>query len=92
MRDWLGWLATAVFVMSYFSKQSTTLRRVQGLAACLWAVYGILIHALPVVMANVIVAGVAIASSSRCRRAPLTPPGRLEERRIAGELTLPPAP
>lgn len=65
MLDWLGWCATAVFVTSYFAKQSATLRRIQGLAAGLWAVYGLLIHALPVVVANVIVAGVAVASSLR---------------------------
>jgi len=65
MIDWLGWLATAVFLTSYFTKQSTTLRRIQGLAACLWAVYGVLIHALPVIVANLLVAGVALASSFR---------------------------
>ncbi|MGH7613833.1 MAG: YgjV family protein [Gemmatimonadales bacterium] len=67
MLDWLGWFATAVFVTSYFTKQSATLRRIQGVAACLWAVYGVLIHALPVVVANVIVAGVALASSFKRR-------------------------
>ena len=65
MIDWLGWLATAVVLTSYFTKQSATLRRIQGLAACLWAVYGLLIHALPVVVANLLVAGVALASSFR---------------------------
>jgi hypothetical protein len=85
MRDWIGWFATAVFVTSYFAKQSATLRRIQGLAACLWAVYGVLIHSLPVIVANLIVSGVAIASSFR-RRTPLADP-------IAGgELTHPPAP
>jgi len=68
MVDWLGWLATAVFVTSYFTKRSATLRRIQGLAACLWAVYGVLIHALPVLVANLIVAGVAIVSSFQRRR------------------------
>lgn len=65
MIDGLGWLATAVFLTSYFTKQSATLRRIQGLAACLWAVYGLLIHSLPVVVANLLVAGVALASSFR---------------------------
>ena len=65
MIDWLGWTATAVFLTSYFTKSSATLRRIQGLAACLWAVYGLLIHALPVVVANLLVAGVALASSFR---------------------------
>ena len=68
MRDWLGWLATAVFLTSYFTRQSVTLRRIQGLAACLWAVYGGLIHALPIIVANVLVAAVAVASSFRQSR------------------------
>ena len=74
MIDWLGWFATAVFLTSYFTKQSATLRRIQGLAACLWAVYGVLIHALPVVVANLLVAGVALASSFQRRRVPLAEP------------------
>lgn len=67
--DWIAWLATAVFMSSYFSKQPTTLRRVQGLAACMWAVYGALIGALPVIAANLLVASIAIWSSFR-RQAP----------------------
>ena len=65
MFDWLGWLATAIFLSSYFSKRPVTLRRIQGVAAGVWAVYGALIHAMPVIVANVLVAGVAIASSFR---------------------------
>lgn len=65
MVDSIGWLATGVFLTSYIAKQSTTLRRIQGLAACLWVVYGVLIHASPIIVANVLVAGVAIASSFR---------------------------
>jgi len=61
--DWVGWLATALFVASYFCRQQVTLRRVQGLAAVLWMAYGFLIHALPVVVANIIVAAVAFWSS-----------------------------
>lgn len=63
MRDWIGWLATAVFVSSYFTKQSISLRRIQGVAACLWAAYGIAIHSAPVIAANLIVASVAVAST-----------------------------
>jgi hypothetical protein len=63
MLDWLGWVATAVFASSYLFREPKTLRRVQALAACLWVGYGALIHALPVVVANLIVAGVAIVSS-----------------------------
>jgi uncharacterized protein with PQ loop repeat len=65
--DWVGWLATAVFLVSYFTKTPTALRRVQGLAAGLWALYGVLIHSLPVIVANILVAGVAIASSIKFR-------------------------
>ena len=65
MQDSIGWLATAVFTVSYFTKNPVVLRRVQGCAACLWATYGVFLHATPVIVANVIVAGVAIASSFR---------------------------
>ena len=61
----IGWIATAVFASSYLWKRPDTLRRVQALAAVLWVIYGLVIHAVPVVVANVIVAGVAMASSLR---------------------------
>jgi uncharacterized protein with PQ loop repeat len=67
MIDSIGWLATAVFVTSYAAKHTVTLRRIQGAAASLWALYGVLIHSLPVLVANLIVAGVAIATSFRRR-------------------------
>jgi hypothetical protein len=72
--DLVGWLATAVFLVSYFTKQSTSLRRVQGVAAGLWALYGVMIHSLPVIVANILVAGVAVASSFRKTRASASPP------------------
>lgn len=65
MVDLAGWLATAVFMTSYFAKGPIALRRVQGVAALLWATYGILIHAWPVIVANVLVAGTAVATSFR---------------------------
>jgi hypothetical protein len=52
MTEWLGWLATAVFVGSYFFKRPALLRGVQMSGAALWIVYGALIGALPVVVAN----------------------------------------
>jgi hypothetical protein len=61
--DWIGWLATALFTSSYFTKDQVTLRRIQGGAAVAWAVYGAMIHALPIIVANVIVATVAVWSS-----------------------------
>ena len=44
-------------------KRTTTLRRVQGIAALAWATYGVLIHSLPILVANVIVASLAFGSS-----------------------------
>lgn len=63
MFSWIGWVATAVFAASYLCKQPAALRRVQAAAALLWVVYGGLIHAAPVAVANLIVAGMALFSS-----------------------------
>ena len=51
----LGWTATAIFVGSYFFTRPALLRYVQMLGALLWVTYGVLIDALPVVVANVLV-------------------------------------
>ena len=67
MNDWIGWVATATFASSYFAKHPATLRRIQALAAVLWMSYGVLIHAVPVIVANAIVAALAIYSSFRPR-------------------------
>ena len=67
----IGWVATAVFAISYFFRRPATLRKIQAFAACLWIMYGIAIGALPVIVANVIVAGAALYSS--CRGAGSTP-------------------
>ena len=63
MLDALGWTATAVFACSYLFRGPAALRRIQAAAACLWVAYGIAIHALPVVAANLIVAAAALWSS-----------------------------
>jgi hypothetical protein len=65
----LGWVATSVFAASYFFREASALKRIQAVAACLWIIYGVAIGALPVVVANVIVAGAAIYSSLRPRKA-----------------------
>jgi hypothetical protein len=57
--EWLGWVATAAFAASYLCKTPSMLRKAQAGAALLWVVYGLLIHAFPVVVANLVVAGVA---------------------------------
>jgi hypothetical protein len=61
--DVLGWIATAVFSLSYLFKSGATLRRVQAVAAVLWIAYGITISAKPVIVANLIVAAAAIGSA-----------------------------
>jgi hypothetical protein len=63
--EWIGWLATAMFASSYFFKEAIALRKVQAGAALLWVTYGCIIHALPVIVANVVVAVVALYSSFR---------------------------
>jgi CBS domain-containing protein len=45
----IGWIATALFASSYLFKRPAALRKVQALAAALWVVYGLVIHAAPVV-------------------------------------------
>jgi len=62
MRDAIGWVATLIFSASYFYRRPAALRRVQAAAACLWIMYGIAVRALPVVVANAIVAVAALYS------------------------------
>ena len=72
MIEWVGWIATAVFAVSYFCRRPAAMRRVQALAAALWIAYGIAIKATPVIVANLVVAALAIISSFR-RRDPQPP-------------------
>jgi Bacterial inner membrane protein len=67
MIEWVGWVATAVFAVSYFCRRPVAMRRVQALAATLWIVYGITIKAPPVIVANLVVASIAIISSFQRR-------------------------
>jgi hypothetical protein len=67
MIEWVGWIATAVFAVSYFCRQPAAMRRVQALAATLWIVYGVTIKAPPVIVANLVVASIAVISSFRRR-------------------------
>jgi len=61
--DYLGWASTAVFVASYFFTRVQTLRRIQMAGALMWTAYGILLHAAPVIVANVLVFGAAVWTS-----------------------------
>lgn len=69
MFEWLGWVATAIFAASYFCKRPDALRALQALAALLWIGYGVIIGAPPVIVANAVVAALAIFSAWRERAA-----------------------
>ncbi len=63
----LGWVATSVFVGSYFFAKPAALRAVQMVGATLWIVYGALIGASPVIVANALVFAAAAWTSLRGR-------------------------
>jgi hypothetical protein len=63
--DSLGWVATAVFVSSYFFAKPAALRAVQMVGATLWIVYGCLIGAIPVIAANALVFSAAAWTFAR---------------------------
>jgi len=65
----LGWVATAVFVGSYFFARPAVLRAVQMFGALLWVSYGVLIGASPVVVANLLVFSAAAWTAVRRRAA-----------------------
>jgi len=58
-------MATAIFAASYFVRHPVTMRWVQATAAGCWITYGVLLHATPVIVANIIV-GVLAAYSACC--------------------------
>lgn len=70
----LGWTATAMFVASYFFVGPRALRTAQMLGALLWMIYGSLIGAPPVIVANALV--IAAAAWSIVRAAPRFGSGR----------------
>jgi uncharacterized protein with PQ loop repeat len=68
--DYIGWAATAVFVASYFCPNAWLLRSMQMIGALLWTAYGVLIHATPVIVANVLVFSAAAWTMFRSRATP----------------------
>jgi len=68
--DYLGWSATFVFVASYFCGRVTALRRTQMAGAALWIVYGSLLKAYPVVVANLLVFAAAAWSGRSSDQTP----------------------
>ena len=76
MIDYLGWLATAVFVGSYFCGPGY-LRRMQMAGAMMWVLYGVLIGAAPVVAANgLVIAAAGWTARKQQRLVPESRPAR----------------
>jgi hypothetical protein len=75
MTEILGWIATAVFVASYFFSRPGLLRAVQMGGAALWVLYGFLIGAIPVIAANVLVLAAAAWTLVRSKTASDAPVG-----------------
>jgi hypothetical protein len=65
MIDAIGWVATAVFLGSYACSDTRKLRLTQAAAALVWVAYGVLLHATPIIVANLLVAGVAAFSAAQ---------------------------
>lgn len=72
----VGWLATAVFTASYFARRESQLRLLQMAGASLWLLYGVVIGATPVVVANVLVLAAAAWTTLGPRLARHTAPNR----------------
>lgn len=68
MTDTLGWIATAIFVGSCFFTRPALLRATKMAGAALWIVYGVLIGAIPVVVANGLVFVAAAWTLVRARQ------------------------
>jgi hypothetical protein len=69
--DTFGWIATSVFVGSYFCSRPSRLRAAQMLGALIWIAYGFLIGASPVIAANALVfcaAAVTLLNKSQAAR------------------------
>ena len=70
MTQILGWVATAVFVGSYFFSRPAALRAMQMVGATLWIVYGFLIDSKPVIAANALVLAAAAWTCFAVRKSP----------------------
>lgn len=66
--DWVGWVATGLFSLSYVLRKQMHLLICQAVAASVWLTYGLLLGLRPVIVANVIVAVSAALSAFRLQR------------------------
>lgn len=53
--EWVGWVATGLFALSYLVKRPLHLLLLQATAGTLWIVYAVAIGAMPVLIANGVV-------------------------------------
>ena len=83
MIDAIGWTATAIFLASYSCANPRKLRLMQAAAALVWVGYGAMLHATPIIVANLLVAGVAAYSAVQGLR--------LARKEVAGEPITPAA-
>ncbi len=67
LADAVGWMATTVFVASYFFSRPAMLRGLQMLGAALWMTFGMLIASKPVIVSNVLVFAAAAWTLARDR-------------------------
>lgn len=66
--EWIGWVATAAFTSSYFTSNPTRIRLIQAVAGGLWLSYGVIIGAMPVIVANVLVVSAALFTMWRAKQ------------------------
>lgn len=66
--EYLGWVATAVFVASYLCRSPRALRVTQMAGAAMWMFYGVLMQAAPVFVANLLVLFAAAWTLARERQ------------------------
>ena len=62
--DIIGWVATSLFVASYFVSPKG-LRLIQSSAAVLWIIYALNIDAYPAVAANILICVISLVSIGR---------------------------
>ena len=62
--DYIGWVATGLFIASYFVSPKG-LRLIQSSAAVLWIIYALNIDAYPAVVANLLICIISIVSLGR---------------------------
>jgi hypothetical protein len=88
LTEYLGWAATAVFVSSYFCTRPGTLRGVQMAGALMWILYGILIGASPVIVANALVFAAALWTVTTARSTPQSALKSFSASTVRGERSL----